>query len=119
LSNPPLIFHVNWFRKSAEGKFLWPGFGDNMRVLKWVIDRCEGKGGAEQTPIGWIPRPEDLDLDELEGVSQNQLRELFSVKPDEWKTELEGQKEFFETLQPDMPEALLTEHEKVKKSFAA
>jgi phosphoenolpyruvate carboxykinase (GTP) len=119
LSNPPLIFHVNWFRKSADGKFLWPGFGDNMRVLKWIIDRCEGKGGAGKTSIGCIPRPEDLDLEGLDGVSQEQLKDLLSVKADEWKTELEGQKKFFETLQPDMPEALLAELEKVAQRFAS
>ena len=74
LTNPPLIFHVNWFRKNAEGKFLWPGFGDNMRVLKWIIDRCEGKSGARKTPIGCVPRPEDLDLKGLKGVSEEMLR---------------------------------------------
>ena len=118
LANPPLIFNVNWFRKGAGGKFLWPGFGDNMRVLEWIIERCEGRGGAEKSPIGWVPRAEDLDLDELDGVSSEQLKELLSVKAGEWKTELEGQKKFFDTLQPDMPEALLAEHEKVTQRFA-
>lgn len=113
LSNPPLIFHVNWFRKSADGKFLWPGFGDNMRVLKWIIDRCEGKGGAEKTAIGWIPRPSDLDLEGLSGVSGEQLNELLSVRPDKWKVELESQEKFLETLQPDIPEAVLAERESV------
>jgi len=117
LPKPPLIFNVNWFRKGADGRFLWPGFGENMRVLKWIIDRCEGKGGAEKTPIGWIPRPTDLDLGGLEGVSSEKLTELLSVKPENWKTELEGQKKFFETLQPDMPKTLLTEHEKVVQRF--
>jgi phosphoenolpyruvate carboxykinase (GTP) len=113
LANPPLIFHVNWFRKNADGKFLWPGFGDNMRVLKWIIDRCEGKGDAERTPIGWIPRVADLDLEGLDGVSEEQLSELVSVRPDKWKIELEAQAKFFETLQPDVPEALFAEHQKV------
>ncbi|HEX8897586.1 MAG TPA: phosphoenolpyruvate carboxykinase (GTP) [Chthoniobacterales bacterium] len=117
IKNPPLIFHVNWFRKNADGKFLWPGFGDNMRVLEWIIDRCEGKGGAAEAPIGFVPRPEDFDLDELEGVSPEQLSDLLAVKSDEWKTELEGQAKFFETLKPDMPERLLSEHEKVAKRF--
>ncbi len=66
LTNPPLIFNVNWFRKGADGKFLWPGFGDNMRVLKWIIDRCEQRGGAVKSPIGWLPGPHDLDLAELD-----------------------------------------------------
>jgi phosphoenolpyruvate carboxykinase (GTP) len=118
LTNPPLVFNVNWFRKSAGGKFLWPGFGDNMRVLKWIIDRCEGKGGAAESPVGWVPRPADLDLEELDGVSDDTMKELLAVKSPEWKTELEGQSKFFETLQPDMPARLLAEHEKVAKGFA-
>jgi phosphoenolpyruvate carboxykinase (GTP) len=119
LKNPPLIFHVNWFRKGADGKFLWPGFGDNMRVLDWIIRRCEGKAGAEESPIGFKPRLEDLDLDEIAGVSKDQLDELLAVKPDEWKTELAGQAKFFETLKPDMPERLMAEWEKVAKRFGS
>lgn len=118
LSKPPLIFNVNWFRKGADGKFLWPGFGENMRVLKWIIDRCEGKGGAQESAVGWIPQPTDLDLGGLEGVSTDKLNELLSVKADKWQAELEGQKEFLETLQPDIPEELLREREKVAQRFA-
>ena len=81
LKNPPLIFHVNWFRKGADGKFLWPGFGDNMRVLKWIIGRCEGKAGAEESPVGHVPRPQDLDLDEIGGVSPEQLPNCSPSKP--------------------------------------
>ena len=118
LKNPPLIFHVNWFRKSADGKFLWPGFGENMRALKWIIDRCEGRGGGADTEIGTIPRPDDFDLAELD-ITRETMRELFSIKPEEWKKELEGQIEFFKTLDPDMPERLLAEREKVVKRFGA
>ena len=113
LTNPPLIFHVNWFRKDAAGKFLWPGFGDNMRVLKWIIDRCEGRGGAGESPIGSIPRAEDLDLDGLEGVSPERMRELLAVEPEEWAKELKGQKEFFKTLEPYLPDELLEELQKL------
>jgi phosphoenolpyruvate carboxykinase (GTP) len=119
IKNPPLIFHVNWFRKNADGKFLWPGFGDNMRVLQWIIGRCEGKAGAAESPIGHIPRPQDLDLDEIEGVSPEHLGELLAVKPDEWKRELDGQAKFFATLKPDMPERLLAEREKVVQRFGS
>ncbi|HEY2614355.1 MAG TPA: phosphoenolpyruvate carboxykinase (GTP) [Chthoniobacterales bacterium] len=119
LTNPPLIFHVNWFRKNAEGKFLWPGFGDNMRILKWIIDRSEGKSGAAESPVGWVPRPADLDLEELDGISEDKMRELLAVKTPEWKVELESQSKFFETLQPDMPAQLLAEQEKVAKRFAS
>src|SRR5260370_37300885 len=66
LTNPPLIFNVNWFRKGVAGNFLWPGFGENMRVLEWIIDRCEQRGGAVKSPIGWLPSPHDLDLAELD-----------------------------------------------------
>ena len=118
-SNPPLIFHVNWFRKGADGKFLWPGFGDNMRVLKWIIDRCEGKGGATRTQIGWIPSATDLDVGGLDSVSRQEMNELLSVSADKWEAELAGQKRFFETLRPDLPEVLLAELDKVAKRFSS
>ncbi|MBA3961310.1 MAG: phosphoenolpyruvate carboxykinase (GTP) [Chthoniobacterales bacterium] len=113
LTNPPLIFHVNWFRKDATGKYLWPGFGDNMRVLKWMIDRCEDKSGAQRTAIGCIPRAEDLDLEGLEGVSAEQLKTLLWVEPNEWMKELAGQKEFFDSLAPNVPKELLAQGEKL------
>ena len=113
LKNPLLIFHVNWFRKGANGKFLWPGFGDNMRVLKWIIDRCEGRGGGKETPIGFVPRAGDLDIEGLKDVSTETLTELLAVKPNEWKKELAGQREFFETLGSDLPPELSAQQDKV------
>jgi phosphoenolpyruvate carboxykinase (GTP) len=113
LTKPPLIFHVNWFRKDASGKFLWPGFGENMRVLKWIVDRCEGHGGVTQTAIGGVPRPEDLDLEGLEGISPEKIRELLAVNSEEWSKELTAQQGYFQTLQPDVPEELLAEQKKV------
>jgi phosphoenolpyruvate carboxykinase (GTP) len=86
--------------------------------LNWIIVRCEGHGGGAETEIGVIPRPEDFDLSEID-ITRETMRELFSIKPDEWKIELEGQAKFFETLKPDMPERLLTEREKVAKRFDA
>jgi phosphoenolpyruvate carboxykinase (GTP) len=118
LTSPPLIFHVNWFRKDAAGKFLWPGFGDNMRVLKWIVDRCEGRGGAGESPIGSVPRAEDLDLDGLAGVSPESMRELLAVKPDEWAKELKGQEEFFKTLEPYLPDELLEEQHHLAKRLS-
>ncbi len=106
LAHPPPIFHVNWFRKSSAGKFLWPGFGDNMRVLKWIIDRCEGRTGAQKTPIGYVPRVEDLDLDELPNVSPQQIEQLLAVNPEEWQEELAGHKKFFESLGGVVPDEL-------------
>jgi phosphoenolpyruvate carboxykinase (GTP) len=117
LKNPPLIFHVNWFRKGADGKFLWPGFGENMHVLKWIIDRCEGRAEANETPIGFIPRREELGLVGADHIHDSQLGELLSVKPEEWKKELEAQEKFFDTLQPDMPQRLRAERDKVAKRF--
>jgi len=117
LTNPPQIFHVNWFRKNAEGKFLWPGFGQNLRVLKWIIERCEGQAGASATPIGAIPRPEDLDLAELEEVTPGMMQELLAVKPEEWTRELEGEKEFLKSLGPKIPRALSAQYEKVAARF--
>jgi phosphoenolpyruvate carboxykinase (GTP) len=117
LKSPPLIFHVNWFRKGSDEKFLWPGFGDNMRVLKWIIDRCDGRGGAAETPIGFIPRPEDFDLAEID-VSRETMRELFSIKPEEWKKELETESEFFKTLGNDLPCELIEQHDKLAEKFA-
>ena len=117
LTNPPLIFNVNWFRKDADGKFLWPGFGQNLRVLKWIIERCEGRAGAGTSPIGAIPRPEDLDLAELEEVTPGMMEELLAVKPEEWAKELQGQKEFLESLGPRIPKELFAEYEKVAARF--
>ncbi|MEP6809950.1 MAG: phosphoenolpyruvate carboxykinase (GTP) [Chthoniobacterales bacterium] len=116
LKNPPGIFHVNWFRKGADGKFLWPGFGDNMRVLKWILDRVAGRVGAVDSPIGAVPRPEDLDTKGL-NLSPETLSELLSVKPEQWRRELETQQEFFDTLGADLPTELTTQHDTVADNF--
>jgi phosphoenolpyruvate carboxykinase (GTP) len=117
LTNPPLIFHVNWFRKSADGKFLWPGFGDNMRVLKWIIDRCEGGVGATESKIGYLPKMQDLDLDELSGVSSNQIQELLTVKAEEWQKEITDHAKFFESLGGVVPKELQKQREKLTTRF--
>ena len=113
LKNPPLIFHVNWFRKNADGKFLWPGFGDNMRVLKWIIDRCEERVGANESAIGYIPRMQDLDLDELGGVTPNQMRELLNVNAEEWQKEISDHAKFFESLGGVVPKELDRQREQL------
>ncbi len=119
IKNAPLIFHVNWFRKGADGKFLWPGFGDNMRVLKWIIDRCEGRGGGVESPVGLIPRAGDLDLEELNGIDGGTIDQLLSVDREEWKTELAGQEQFFDSLGGVVPPELLQQREKVAVRFRA
>ncbi len=107
---PPKIFMVNWFRQDAKGKFVWPGFGDNMRVLKWVIDRARGKVGGHETLIGWVPRPGDLDLQDL-AISEEDVVEATKIDYDEWSKELESQGEWFQSLGPTVPQALLLQRE--------
>jgi phosphoenolpyruvate carboxykinase (GTP) len=116
LTNPPLIFNVNWFRKGADGKFLWPGFGENMRVLKWIIDRCEGSGGALKSPIGWLPSPHDLDLAELD-IDHNAVDELLGLDHEEWQKEIAAHKEFFDSLGGVVPEELQKQREQLAAGF--
>ena len=89
-----------------------------MRVLKWMIDRCEGRGAAKETPIGYVPREQDLDTEGMQDVANGTMDELLSVKPDEWKKELEGQQKFFETLGDDLPEQMNAQRDKVASRFA-
>jgi phosphoenolpyruvate carboxykinase (GTP) len=117
LTNPPLIFDVNWFRKGADSKFLWPGFGDNMRVLKWIIDRCEGSGGAVKSPIGWLPGIHDIDLAELE-IDHKCVAELLGVDHGEWEKELAEHKKFFDSLGGVVPGELLRQREALASRFA-
>ncbi|PYL39765.1 MAG: phosphoenolpyruvate carboxykinase (GTP) [Verrucomicrobia bacterium] len=116
LTNPPLIFNVNWFRKGEDGKFLWPGFGDNMRVLKWIIDRCEKSGGAVESPIGWLPSPHDVDLADLD-VEHKCIVEILGIDHEEWKKELAGHQNFFESLGGVVPEELLKQREQLAARF--
>ncbi len=102
---PPKIFMSNWFRKDESGKFLWPGYGENMRVLKWVIDRARGRATRRETPLGFIPRLSDLDLVGLD-VTPEQVEHALRVDRDEWRAELESAGTFFETLAPRLPKAL-------------
>ncbi len=101
----PRIFHVNWFRKGGDGKFLWPGFGDNLRVLDWVIRRCEGKVGATETPIGQLPQTHDLDLRDLK-LPAAHLREMLHVDADGWSRELEELGEDFAAYRSRLPAQL-------------
>ena len=118
LTNPPLIFNVNWFRKNADGKFLWPGFGENMRVLKWIIDRCEKTGGAVESPIGWVPSPHDLDLEELD-VEHKCIVEILGIDHEEWRKELAEHKKFFESLGGVVPDELLKQSAALLNRFKA
>jgi phosphoenolpyruvate carboxykinase (GTP) len=110
IAYPPKIFLVNWFRKGKDGKFLWPGFGENMRVLKWVVDRARLRVGGQETPFGWVPKAGDLDLSGLD-ISPETVDEATHIDLDEWKTELESHGEFFETLGPSLPNVLKLQRE--------
>ncbi|MCZ6792371.1 MAG: phosphoenolpyruvate carboxykinase (GTP) [Planctomycetota bacterium] len=113
----PRIFHVNWFRTGDEGEFLWPGFGDNLRVLEWILDRCEGKGGAGETPIGYVPRPGDLNLDGLD-ISPEVMQQLLEVDRQSWRAELDGQSEFFERFGDHLPDEIREELEATRKRLS-
>jgi phosphoenolpyruvate carboxykinase (GTP) len=116
IPKPPKIFHVNWFRKGADGKFLWPGYGENVRVLKWILERVEGRGSAEETPIGHVPAARALTLDGL-NISDAALRDLLRVNPEDWDQELADSKEFFGKFGDRLPRELHEEHEKLSHRF--
>ncbi|MBF0297618.1 MAG: phosphoenolpyruvate carboxykinase (GTP) [Oligoflexia bacterium] len=102
---PPRIFNVNWFRTNANGEFMWPGYGDNMRVLLWILGRCDGKVEAQESPIGHIPFEKDLDLTGL-NLKHETLKELLSIDRASWREELSGQKEFLDKIGPRLPSEL-------------
>ena len=112
----PKIFNVNWFRTDDEGHFIWPGFGDNMRVLMWILGRCDGTAEADETAIGFEPRPEDIDLEGLD-IDKETLAGLLSVDKDLWKTEAEGIREFYKKFGEKLPAELMAELEKLEKNL--
>lgn len=114
IPKPPKIFHVNWFRKGADGKLLWPGFGENVRVLKWILERVEGRGGADETPIGYVPSRGALTLDGLQ-ISPEALNELLRVNGEDWETEMEDTRQFFDKFGGRLPSALREEHQKLAR----
>ena len=114
----PKIFNVNWFRKDDDGNFLWPGFGDNMRVLEWIIKRCEGKVDADETAIGFVPKAEDINLEGIEDeVSEDQLKEILSVDNSLWEDEAKGIEEFYAKFGDRLPKALSDELSTLKANL--
>jgi phosphoenolpyruvate carboxykinase (GTP) len=114
IKHPPRIFHVNWFRKSADGKFLWPGFGENMRVLKWIVDRCHGRTDAMETALGWVPAPGSFDLEGLAGFGPEQFEQVQAIIDEEWYKELMMQDELFMKLYSHLPKELVFQRELLK-----
>ena len=110
IAHAPGIFHVNWFRTDEEGHFVWPGFGDNFRVLLWILDRCEGKVDAVKTPIGYVPNPEDINLDGITGnVTTDTVRDLLTVDTEAWLEDIENIKQFYEQVGSHVPTELKEE----------
>jgi phosphoenolpyruvate carboxykinase (GTP) len=113
LRHPPRIFMVNWFRKGREGSFLWPGYSENMRVLKWIFDRARGRVNADETPIGFLPRAADLDLAGL-GISKESLEQAMAIKAEEWLPELDLQEQFFTGIGETLPPQLEVQREALR-----
>jgi len=114
---PPKIFAVNWFRRDSNGKFMWPGFGDNMRVLKWVVERCEGKSGATETPIGNMPRYEDMEWGGIGSFSRETFDELTHVDRDAWRAEIKDHDELFGKLKSRLPAEMTAQRQALEKAL--
>jgi phosphoenolpyruvate carboxykinase (GTP) len=111
IQHPPRVFNVNWFRKNGQGEFLWPGFGENMRVLKWIVDRCHGRVDAAETPLGWVPNAMSFDLAGLPGFSVEKFEQVQAIDNEEWRREILLQDELFMKLYPHLPKELIFERE--------
>lgn len=114
--NMPKIFHVNWFRTNDQGDFLWPGFGDNMRILEWILKRIDNDVKGVDSAIGLLPKLQDLNLESL-SISKDVILELISVKPTDWRFEIESQGSFFESIGKKLPKELLEEHNHLKNAL--
>ena len=109
IPHAPKIFHVNWFRTDDEGNFIWPGFGDNMRVLMWILARCEGKVDADITPIGYVPKAEDINIEGLNDITLDTIKELLTVDVDSWLADVQNIKDFYAQVGARVPETLYDE----------
>ncbi len=118
IPNAPKIFHVNWFRTDDQGHFIWPGFGDNFRVLLWILDRCEGKVDATETAIGYIPKAEDINIEGIEGVDLNTIRDLLSVDTEAWNEDVANIEEFYAQIGSTVPSELKEELQALKDRLA-
>jgi phosphoenolpyruvate carboxykinase (GTP) len=117
LSQPPLVFRVNWFRTDASGRFLWPGFGENLRVLRWVLGRVHGELGAAETALGYLPHAADIDVTGL-SVTPAAMQELFAVDRDGWIEAVAGQQEFFKQFAARLPSTMWQESEALARRLS-
>ena len=117
IKNPPKIFHVNWFRTDSEGHFIWPGFGDNMRVVMWILARCEGKADAVETPIGYVPTIDGINTEGL-NISKETMKELLSVDKELWLEDCKGIREFYKQVGDRVPKELYDELDSLEKRLA-
>ncbi len=117
IPNKPKIFHVNWFRTDENGNFIWPGFGDNLRVLLWILDRCEGKVEAVETPIGFVPKPEDINVEGLDGVTVDTIRDLLTIDKESWLADVENIKEFYALVGSHVPAEMYDELAKLEENL--
>jgi phosphoenolpyruvate carboxykinase (GTP) len=114
MTKPPKVFHVNWFRTDDAGEFLWPGYGDNLRVLEWILARCRGEAEAIATPIGHVPTPDSLDMTGLD-LSPAVMQELLRVDRQEWLGEVQDVRNFFSTFNNRVPHALEDEIDSLQR----
>ena len=114
----PKIFHVNWFRTDDEGHFIWPGFGDNMRVLMWILKRCKGEVDAVETPIGYLPKPEDIDITGLDGITLDTIKGLLTVDKDLWMEDANGVEELYNQIGDHVPAELRAELAALKERLS-
>ncbi len=112
MTHPPKIFSVNWFRVDEEGEFIWPGFGDNIRVLKWILDRVNGRAQAKETPIGLVPRLNDLDLEGLH-IPEEKMQKILEVDREDWDQELRDVKEFLNQFGDHIPEEIWADYDQL------
>ena len=115
IPHAPKIFNVNWFRTDDDGNFIWPGFGDNLRVVLWILDRCAGKADAVETAIGYVPKAEDINIEGLDGVSVDTIRDLLTVDHDAWVSDCDDIHKFYELIGDHMPKELIDELAALKK----
>jgi phosphoenolpyruvate carboxykinase (GTP) len=111
IKNPPRIFNVNWFRKDEAGNYIWPGFGENMRVLKWIVGRVQGRTGAQETPLGWVPRLQDFDLEGIKDFTPEDFQKAQTINVEEWRREVLSQDELFMKIYAYIPKEMIFQRE--------